>query len=75
MKQEQNNRTLFIATSSWNSNNPVSQQFQCLAEKLAEQGNKVIVLVPKNRGKITSQETNLEVLFWPSKRPTKLSDA
>lgn len=68
-------KTFFIAMPRWDSQNPVSRQFQALAQALADRGHQVIVLVPPRKNNSYPQTGSLKVYSWPSQRPTKLKDA
>ncbi len=76
MKQEKTTQTFVFAFAGWNSNNPLSFQLQYLAQKLAELGNRIIVIVQGSGSTdVNWSDKNISVLFWPSKRPTKWRDA
>jgi len=65
--------TILIAVSL--RDKPVSHQFAALGRELVENGYAVKLLVQKDRCQREYADSRIEVLTWPSPRPTRLADA
>lgn len=61
----------FIAVSY--DQKPATAYFIALAEKLAERGHRVVMIIPKQAEKIENDK--FQIIEWKSIRPTNLSDA
>ena len=64
----------FLISASWHDR-PISIYYRALAQKLAERGHQVILLVDGQRKDVETLDGNPKVYTWPSKRPVHLADA
>lgn len=67
------NKTIFIAFTL--NTSAIADYYRALANAFVERGYQVVIITDGQRTHKASEDTNPAIHTWPSKRPTKLTDA